>query len=262
MSAWPVRRLRDVTLIDGPDGSTVVVACDSVGGIGPRPGDMFSVDARTVTHFAARVPILEVLSTGASPTVIVDTLSIERGPTANEMIEEVRALARELGLDPDTSVTGSTEDNVATSATALGITVVGVAGPGRFRPSSAGPGDLVVAVGLPLSAPRDRLVPGDPRMPSIAEVRAIAALPGIHEVLPVGSRGIAHEISQLVATQGLLARDAGPGLVDRERTAGPSTCVLAAVSPHALDDLRLRDDLPLELVASVDTERSTERPHL
>lgn len=262
MGNWPVRRLRDLTLIDTPDGSTVVIACDSVGGIGPKPGDTVAADARTVTHFAVRVPLLEVIAVGATPSVIVDTLSVEQHPSAVDMIDEVRNLAREVGLDPDVSVTGSTEDNVVTTTTGLGITVIGIAALGRFRASTIQPGDHIVAVGLPLSAPRNRLRRGDPRMPSIAEVAGIIALPDVHEVLPVGSRGIAHEIVQLTAQTGLTADDAGPGVIARDATAGPSTCVLVAVAPEAVLSLRLRlrDDLPTELVATVSRTIERRRP--
>lgn len=259
MSMWPVRRFRDLTLIDSPDGSTIVIACDSVGGIGSKSCDTFTTDARAVTHFAARVPLLEVLAAGAAPTVIVDTLSVEKDPSAIDMIDEIRAMALELGLDPDVSVTGSTEDNVATIATGIGVTVIGIAPAGAFRATRARAGDHVYAVGVPLSAPQDRLIPGDPRMPGIAEVALLAGMDGVHELLPVGSQGIAHEIAQLA--QGLVVTAAGPHRIDRAVTSGPSTCVLVAVAPDAAGTLALRDDLPIELVATLSTDSPSERHH-
>lgn len=258
MTGWPIRRLRDLTLLDAPDGGTVVIACDSTGGIGAKPADTFATSARAVTHFAARVPLLEVIVTGAVPQVIVDTLSVEKDPSARDMIDEVRALARELGLDPDVSVTGSTEDNVPTTTTGIGVTVVGIAAPGAFRPTRAMPGDHVYAVGLPLSAPRDLLIPGDPRMPAISEIAALVGVPGVHELLPVGSSGIANEIIQLAGD--LRVFSAGPDLIDRHATSGPSTCVLVAVDPAAAPAVRIRDDLPVELVATLHSPLPTERP--
>lgn len=246
---WPVRRVRDLLIMEAPGGGAVVIACDSVGGIGPKPHDTFATAGRTVTHFAARVPLLEVIAAGAQPQVIVDTLNVERNPSGEEMIAEIRCLAEELGLDPATAVTGSTEDNVATLATGLGVTVIGTAPSGGLRLGRARDGDAIACIGIPLSAPRDLLIPGDPRMPSIREVADIARLDGVHELLPVGSRGVAHELAELLGTSGLTAVPV-PNAVDLHHSAGPSTCVLAAVSAEALPGLlAVRADLPVSVVA-------------
>lgn len=246
---WPTRRIRDLVIMDAPGGDSVVIACDSVGGIGPKPHDTVASSGRTVTHFGARVPLLEVIAAGAAPQVIVDTLSVERSPAGEEMIDEIRSMAAEIGLDPDVAVTGSTEDNVNTAATGLGVTVLGTAPAGGLRLGTTEDGDAIVCIGVPLSAPRDLLIPGDPRMPSIREIADIAKLPGVHELLPVGSRGVVHEISQLVATSGLSAQLVPSG-VDLRHSAGPSTCVLAAVSTDALPALHaVRTGLPLAIVA-------------
>ncbi len=246
---WPIRRFRDLILLDAPDGGHVVIACDSIGGIGPKPSDTFHTEARTVMHFGARVPLLEVIAAGATPQVIVDTLSVERHPTGEEMIHEIRAMAAELGLDPDVAVTGSTEDNVPTVATAFGVTVVGIAPAGSLRVGTTLAGDTIVCLGIPLSAPRDLLVPGDPRMPSIREVAQICTLAGVHEVLPVGSRGIAYEVSELMRTSGLTA-EMHPTDLDLAHTAGPSTCVLVSATAEAVRALQeLRADLPVAVLA-------------
>ncbi|KRE72684.1 hypothetical protein [Arthrobacter sp. Soil762] len=246
---WPVRKFRDLTIIQSPDKSNIVIACDSVGGIGSKPQDTVQTPARTATHFGARVPILEVLACGALPTVIVNTLGVERDPSAVEMIDEVRSLAVELGLDPDVAVTGSTEDNVPTVATGFGVTVIGTRD-GELSIGTTLPYDEIYSVGVPLSAPAHILVPGDPRMPSIAEALLLARLDGVHEILPVGSRGIDYEISELVSSAGLAATPAGPNTIDRVSTAGPSTVLLVSISPaHAASLLTIRPDLPVELVA-------------
>lgn len=258
MTPQAVRRFRDLTLIDGAGGETTVIACDSVGGIGPKPGDTFRTEARTVTHFAARVPLLEVIAVGAAPVVIVDTLSVERDPSGQPMIDEIRDMAADIGLDPDIAVTGSTEDNVATTSTALGVTVIGIAEPGRLRLGGAQPDDHIYAIGVPLSAPEVKLTPGDARMPSIREVQQIAALAAVHEILPVGSKGIGYELTQMGTS--LLVEPAGPRRIDRDTTAGPSTVILVAAPADGEPNLHLRPDLPIELVATIAESRTTERP--
>ncbi|MGH3655731.1 MAG: hypothetical protein ACRDUA_03640, partial [Micromonosporaceae bacterium] len=105
-----VRAVRDIIVLSG-SGEGMVVACDSVGGIGPKPADTVTVPGSTTAHFAARVPILEVLCSGADPVVVVNTLCVEMDPLGIEMIAAVRELAARAGVAPD-AVTGSTEDNV------------------------------------------------------------------------------------------------------------------------------------------------------
>ena len=118
-----ITRLRDLLLADIP-ASRLVIACDTIGGIGPRPDDSYPADPVWCAHLGARVPLLEVLCAGARPLVLVDTLC-QDSASAQPMIAEFRRCALDAGIDPD-AVTGSTEDNVATTQTGVGVTIIGV----------------------------------------------------------------------------------------------------------------------------------------
>ncbi|WP_354528201.1 AIR synthase related protein [Nakamurella sp. UYEF19] len=267
LPVWPTGRVRDLSLITLPDGSRLVIACDSVGGIGPHPGDSVAATAHTTGHFAARVPLIELVAAGATPRLIVNTLCFAGGTEADQMVAAVNELAAEVGLGPE-AVTGSTEENAATSTTGIGVTVIGSAGPDGLRVGRSRAGDLVVCLGLPRSAPAHELHPTDPEMPSIAEVVAALAIPGVHEALPVGSRGVRHEIAQLAATAGLrhqwTDRIAGRGQRQGDRhqrqdagfdvsaSGGPASCVLVSLDPAALPALRsIRADLPVVVVGEL-----------
>ena len=249
-------RLRDLTTLALPDGSTMVVACDSVGGIGPKPDDTVPADPYTVGHFAARTPILEVLAAGAIPRIVVNNLCFEAGPAADEMISAMIDLVREVGLGPDV-VTGSTEDNVPTRTTGIGVTVVGIAARKDLRGGRSRPGDLVVCLGTPRSAPEFTLTPTDRPMPTVAEIIRVLDLPGVREVLPVGSRGVAVEFAALAATAGLrhqiddrhTRQDSG---FDVHASGGPASCVLVSIVPDALPRLRaIRADLPVTVIGQL-----------
>lgn len=241
-----VSRVRDLLILDG----TLVVACDSIGGIGPGPDDAVPADAVTVAHFALRVPLLEVLCAGARPIAVVDALCLAYEPTGRVMVEEIRRLAAAAGV-PAQAVTGSTEENVPTRATGVGVTVLGrlpSGGDGGVGGASR-PGDLVVCAGLPLSAPRDEIVIGHPGQVAVAAVRAVLASGLTRDALPVGSKGVAWEAGELAASAGL-SLEWLPAAISRTDSGGPASCVLFSCAPDAVAPLRaLVAPAPLTAVA-------------
>ncbi len=249
-AVWSVARVRDLSVIPMPDGSHLVIACDSVGGIGPKPGDTVPATAYATGYFAVRTPILELLAVGAQPRLIVNNLCFERGREADAIIAAITEVAVEVGLDRS-AVTGSTEDNVTTTTSGIGITIVGSAAPGGLRSGRSRAGDLVACLGLPRSAPAHRLGVEDVGMPTIAEVRTALSLPGVREALPVGSAGIAAELIALAGTARLGHR-LRAGALDLAASGGPASCVLISLDPVALDDLRaIRPDLPVAVVGTL-----------
>jgi hypothetical protein len=231
----PVRRVRDLTVMELDPERLLVIACDSVGSIGPKPADRYPASARTVAHFAARVPLVEVLAAGARPEILVDTLSVELDPTGAEMIAEIRAIAAELGLGPE-RVTGSTEDNVPSDATGIGVTVIASAAPETFRPGGARAGDRVLCIGRPTSAPEDRIEIGDPRLVPLTLLARLLELPGVGDALPVGSRGVGYELGVLAESNGLAFLPVDHD-IDLARSGGPASCVLLTVRPAQLPQL-------------------------
>lgn len=240
-----VERLRDLLIIDG----RYVVATDSIGGIGDKAEDSVYADPRTVIHFALRVPLLEVICAGAQPIVIVDSLGVEMEPTGALMIEEVRRVGQLVGVDPQ-GITGSTEDNVPTRATGLGVTVIGRLASGHGR--CARIGDVVVCVGLPLSAPTHDIYIGHPDQVRIEDVRKAVESSLIHDALPVGSKGIAWELTQMAQTAGLEYAWTGDAQERLVGSGGPSSCVLLACRPGDRDELaQLFPGTPSAVVATM-----------
>lgn len=243
-----VRRFRDLLVLD----DDLVVATDAIGGIGPKPADTVYADAVTVAHFALRVPLLEVICAGAHPIAVVDDLCVERTPTGEPMITEISRLAAEAGV-PAEAVTGSTENNAATRATGVGITVLGRMPRGHTVQAGSQPGDIVLCAGLPLSAPRDHVFIGHPAQVPIASVRAALACGLVHDAVPVGSRGLNWEVPQLTAGLGLRPRWLDDSPVARTDSGGPASCVLLSCAHDSVEPLRsvIGPAVPLHLVAQL-----------
>lgn len=240
----PVSSIRDLTLLGIDDERVLVIACDSVGSIGPKPHDSYEASATVAAHFAVRVPLLELIAAGGTPEVIVDALSVELDPTGAEMIDEVRRIAASLGLGAD-RVTGSTEDNVPSTATGIGVTIIGSANRSALRPGTSRADDVVLCLGQPTSAPHDLVVVDDSRMISLTTLRDVLAIDGVHDALPVGSKGIAHELEELATTAGLRVELAQHDL-DPVKSGGPASCVLVSADEQVVDQLHraLPSDLP------------------
>ena len=243
-----IGRIRDLVILD----DDLVVATDSIGGIGPKPADTVPADAVTVAHFAVRVPLLEVICAGAVPVLVVDDLCVELEPTGRLMIEEVRRLAAAAGVPPE-AVTGSTEDNVVTAATGIGVTVLGRLVPSATcRPGGGRDGDAVVCAGLPISAPRDEIYIGHPDQASVAAVAAAVASGLVHDALPVGSKGLAWEVPQLAGSAGLGVKWL-PSSIEIAASGGPSSCVLFCAAEESLEELTgMLAPAPVQVVARLE----------
>lgn len=228
----PVRPVRDLLIVDGSP--PLVIACDSVGGIGPRPADLVRVPADVVAHFAARVPLLEVLCSGARPVALINTLCHDMAE-ATVFIDTFRAVASEVGIRPD-AVTGSTEENVPSPATGVGVTVIGTLA-GDLLTGGGRPGDVVICVGWPRSAPHDEVFIGHPDIVPLSTVQALVTTGAVHDALPVGSRGIGYEAGQLAESSGC-ALTWLPHPLPLDASGGPASCVLLACDPASIPDLR------------------------
>jgi selenophosphate synthetase-related protein len=237
---WTVHTERDLTYFRVNDDEVIVVACDSDGGLGPKPHDTVPVDGEVLGRFATRVPLLECVAAGASPLVVVDTLSVELEPTGQPIIAGVVAEAESAGV-PRESVTGSTEDNVPTVATGVGVTVIGRAALDGLRVGVARPPFAVVLLGRPMSAPADIFGPDHPDIVSVPRLVAALAIDGVVEALPIGSSGVANEFEALAHTAGGRSEMSDDWPCDRDQSGGPSTAVLLAVEPDRVD--RVLDDL-------------------
>jgi len=70
-----IRQFRDLTLIPISHDELLVIACDSLGGIGPKQHDMVKVPAEIVGQYTVRGPLMEVLAAGARPVAVINTLA-------------------------------------------------------------------------------------------------------------------------------------------------------------------------------------------
>jgi len=215
---------RDVEVIPLMAGSCLVIACDSCGGIGSKEYDAVKVPPSVVGSLTTRVALMEVLAAGAEPRAVSAAICNEAAPTAEAILEGIRMELEDLKAC-DLPLAISTEKNIPTIQTALGITVIGTCDIEHLRIHRTRSGDTVYCLGVPQVG--DELVRGS--YSQIARLNHIKALSGyteVHDILPIGSRGIRKEAEQLAGSMGYAFVPKSSCTVDLDKSAGPSTCVI------------------------------------
>jgi len=239
------RQVRDLTRVPLGDGFSLVVAVDSDGGIGSRVHDVVRVPEYVLGRFAARVPLMEVLACGATPIAAFDMLTVPMDELGEEIVRGVRDELREAGLPGDFPLSGSTEDNVPTTATGVATAILGLVHEDDFRPGRSASGDTVVCMGTPRSAPEDDVALDDEETARPAHVRAALSTEGVHDILPVGSRGVSHEAREMARVAGLALHESHHAALDREKSAGPSTCAVVSVATTGREALARALSIPV-----------------
>ncbi len=250
-SEWLVK-IRDLTVLRVAPQVSMVFACDALGGIGMKPLDLVRASAETVGHFSLRVPLLEVLCAGAKPFLVMDTLSVEVGEYGLAILAGIKRLAAEAGLVADAHFNGSMEKNVSPKQTGVGVTVAGMA-QGDLPLCVSRPGDAVLLVGVPKSAPTHEVRIGDSDIVSVQEVLWLREQQGVHDMVPVGSRGARLEAQDLAASSHTeLVLDAvWMGTNDVDDSGGPHTAVLVACDAGSVSRLRVGLQSPVSVIGEL-----------
>lgn len=213
---------------------TLVVTCDSIGSIGEMELDELKVTPNTVGRFLARVALMELLSAGAELIALSCTFSID--PLhAEPIIHGILTEARLVHDTPETIMVMSTEQNMPSKQTGVGITCIGYAS--KLRRGSAQPGDVVVACGIPKVGAEVSLC--DPDNATIAKLLQLLQTPGVADIAPAGSKGILYE-AQALAQESRLVLYADPTNPQLHKSAGPATALVFACRPDAYATLASR----------------------
>ncbi|CAA7601383.1 Hypothetical protein DEACI_2049 [Acididesulfobacillus acetoxydans] len=242
---------RDVQVTTA-QGFCLVATCDSSGAIGEKEMDRVRIPAYITGRFTTRVALLEVLATGAEPRIVTAAICNEPDPTGEEILRGIRAELRQVS-EETLPLAISCEKNMITRETGLGITVVGLIEAGKLQIGMTKPGDAVYLLGLP-KVGSEVSCPEDPEIVQTPLIRALRGTPAVHDIVPVGSKGILGEIRTLTEGLGLefcdvnpvekreeRAEDAFSGeKPDLEKSGGPATCAVVTVEKTAASDVLLQ----------------------
>ncbi|MDI3481318.1 MAG: hypothetical protein PWQ97_973 [Tepidanaerobacteraceae bacterium] len=221
---------RDVSFVNLSDDTFLAVACDSSGGIGEKEKDVVKVPPYIVGRFTLRVALMEIMSVGATPVAVTAAVCSEPSPTGEAIITGAQDELKTVDLCLPLAI--STEKNISTCQTGVGVTVIGTVNKKRLRINRTRPGDHIYCIGTPKVGNEVSLE--DPAIADSKLVKQLLNHPLIHDIIPIGSRGIKGEAESLASYLGLSVKWSGDHPVDIIKSGGPSTCVVVTC-PTELD---------------------------
>ncbi len=240
---------RDIEVVSINPEQYLVASCDSCGAIGLKSFDIVQVAWSITGRLTARVALLEILAVGATPKVMTVAISNEPYPTGEELLKGVKEELISAGLALPLAI--STEKNMVTQETALGISVVGIVMKHQLRLGTSQPGDDVFCLGLPKVGP-EASNPEDPEIIQIKHLNKLLGISEIHDMIPVGSRGIRTEAEQLALNSHSRLLFYPSCSLNMDKSAGPSTCLIIS-SPRPVTNLVFSDlkQLPIHKIGTL-----------
>lgn len=245
-------KFRDVSIMHLIGDIGLVIACDSNASNGEKPADTHPNVYEETAVNALKVPVMEVLATGAQPLLVVNNLCMEMEPSGRKIISVMRQELDRSGLQ-NVQLTGSTEDNMKTVQTGIGVTALGVALESAMKCGKTRAGDLVVCVGIPQSGVVERYSERDSDVAKIDTVVKLRAATFVHEILPIGSHGALYEANELAHCANLRFRLSGSCAIDVHTSAGSSTAVLVSVAPQNVEKLTGTVSEPVNVIGCMES---------
>lgn len=220
-----IKSYRDLTFIDIDEEKMMVIACDSCGGIGLKEYDVVKTSYEIVGYYTAKLVLCELLAIGAKPILMVDNLCVEMNPAGEGIIKGIYQAFEEINMDGEKLLTGSTEENMLVKQTSMGISCIGIIDKTKWTLPRTILNDDLILVGTP-KVGNEVLEEGNISvLPIINEMKCKI---GVHEILPVGSKGVKYEVQELCNTSELKFDYINNIKVDITKSAGPATCFLVS----------------------------------
>lgn len=246
-----IEKIRDLTLIHLIGDIKLVIACDSNASNGEKPNDYHRNPYEETAVSALKVPLMEILATGAAPVVIVNNLCVEMEPSGKRIIEVMKRELMESGLWDGLQFTGSTEDNMKTLQSGIGVTVIGLLAGSNSKLCKTRKDDAVICIGVPQSGVETPYSEKDHSVCKIRTVERLRRLDYVHEILPIGSKGAEYEAWELAKSVGLAFLKDPCCTLDLKTSAGSCTAVLVSTAWQDAERLIRSTDVPASIIGKI-----------
>ncbi|MBO0457316.1 hypothetical protein JZO77_11295 [Enterococcus hulanensis] len=225
---------RDLSILPISNDKRLVIACDSSAGIGEKEQDVVPIDPAVTAAFCLRVPLMELFCYGAEPIAVIDLVGNEYLPTGKRMLEGIKTELAKADLS-HLPLNGSTEENMLTKTTSLGITVIAETSAEKenFEMKEA---CSLLQLGQPYVG--ETVVRNQHKIFSYSIVKTLKMESGVLDMLPVGSKGIRYEVQVMAEGSEYQVEFLEEKEIDC--SAGPASVILLAVKKAQEEDILTR----------------------
>jgi hypothetical protein len=253
-----ISKYRDLTLMHIDQNRYFTIACDSCGGIGMSELDFIKVDEEIVGYLTAKLCLVETLAFRAKPTVLINTLCVEMNGRGKRIINGIEKAIKEYNEanfyddNLEINITGSTEENIPTKQTGLGITLMGeIYNP--FNRKEVISGDVVILIGYPKVGNEvlEDLNENKNEIINFNSLKQLTNCEDVSDLLPIGSKGVQYELNQLMETHNKEIKRLNQLSIQLHKSAGPATCALAIIKQGAIEELKRQISQPITLLGEI-----------
>ncbi len=234
------------------------IACDSCGGIGMSELDFIKVDEEIVGYLTAKLCFVETLAFRAKPTVLINTLCVEMNGRGKRIINGIEKAIKEYNEANfyedhlEVNITGSTEENIPTKQTGLGITLMGeIYNP--FNKKEINSGDVVILIGYPKVGQEvvEDINDNKNEIINFNSIKHLARNEDVIDLLPIGSNGVQYELNLLMETNNIDIKLLKQSSIPLHKSAGPATCALAIIKKDTIEGLKRQISQPITLLGEI-----------
>jgi len=227
-----IKQIRDLTVLDFDKDRYLGISCDSCGGIGLKEHDFVKAAPQLVAYQTGKVALAELMSMGFAPMILANGLAVEMHDTGEHLIEGFNQLLSKLKTTR-VHLTGSTEENIKTVQTSMGVTCIGICRKDKLKYKKTLKGDVCFLLGMPLVG--DDVVNNPDKILEIDDFEKLYLCDYIKEMLPVGSRGADAELGDLCEYNNLNIKLDENISVDLKHSGGPSCSCLITTEEKYID---------------------------
>lgn len=241
-----IKQIRDITIINFDENKYLGLACDSCGGIGYKEQDVVKASPQLTAYQTGKVVLAELMSMGFTPFILANGLAVEMNDTGKQLIEGFNEILSKLSFS--VHLTGSTEENIKTVQTAMGVTCIGFCDKDKLKFNKTKSGDICLLIGLPMVG--NEVLQNPDKILDIDDFEKLFLCDYIKEMLPVGSRGVEAELNDLLKYNGLNFKYESNISIDLKKSGGPSTSCIVTLSKENLEKVTSIIKKPINIMGT------------
>lgn len=211
--------MRNAILLD----NGLVVTTDNSGGIGEKAQDLVQVPDALTAYYSARVALLEQWAANSTPIAVL-IHNFSGSASWMRYVRGVTQLLAESKLQT-LPISGSTETNMELLQSAVSITMIGT-----HRTFTEEVNGKWFTYGAPLIG--QEVIDHSKEVASIHKINVALKNQLVHKIWPVGSKGILHEIRNLLQDDDIEIESP----LNLTKAGGPSTVVLVYISKDRIEE--------------------------